>query len=83
MAKALALRQHEALDDFGHGVLVTRPRANVVALGLHVLNGVGHAGPEARERLRRRKAHVEAGPLAGVAPGLTMAALGMNYLPES
>ena len=43
----------------------------------------GQTPTEARERLRRRKAHVEAGPLAGAAPGLTMAALGMGYLPES
>ena len=42
----------------------------------------GQTPTEARERLRRRKRHVEAGPLAGVAPGLTMATLGMNYLSE-
>ncbi len=43
----------------------------------------GQTPTEARERLRRRKRHVEAGPLTGVAPGLTMAALGMSYLPEN
>lgn len=43
----------------------------------------GQTPTEARERLQRRKRHVEAGPLAGVAPGLTMAAMGMSYFPES
>ena len=44
---------------------------------------LGQTPTESRERLRRRKRHLAAGPLAGVAPGLTMAALGMSYLQES
>ena len=44
---------------------------------------LGQTPTEARERLRRRKRYLAAGPLAGVAPGLTMAALGMSYLQES
>ena len=43
----------------------------------------GQTPTEARERLRRRRRHVEAGPLAGIAPGLTIAALGMSCLQES
>lgn len=42
----------------------------------------GQTPTEGRERLRRRRRHMEAGPLAGVAPSLTMAALGMSYVPQ-
>ena len=102
------LPQNEALDDLGNGVLVARRLAHVVALRLHVLHGVGHAGSQARVadhgpvvpivadgdgasrvhaqlacQTQQTCALVEAGPLTGVVPGLTMAALGMSYLPES
>ena len=40
---------------------------------------LGQTPTEARERLRRRKARLAAGPLEGIAPSFSMAALGMSY----
>ncbi len=42
----------------------------------------GQTPTEVRERLRRRKRCLEAGPLSGVAPSFTMMAMGMSYPPE-
>lgn len=42
----------------------------------------GQTPTEARKRLRRRKAHLTSGPLAGVANGLSMQMLGMSYQQE-
>lgn len=41
----------------------------------------GQTPSKARERLRRRSRHVVARQLEGVAPALTMQALGMSHFP--
>lgn len=42
----------------------------------------GQTPSEARERMRRRKAHVIDSHLDGVAPALTMQLMGMSYFPS-
>ena len=42
----------------------------------------GQTPSEAREGMRRRKAHFASGHFEGVAPALTMTLMGMSYFPE-